>query len=86
MEQMEAIRIVLSADCKLHTVVAQWLEHWQLKPDVLGLILGSATFFAVLSRFKGLRTVTMPIMTCFNSLPFLRSSNVAPSIGPSLRT
>ena len=60
-------------------VVAQWLEDWQLKPDVLGSIPGSATFFAALSRFKGLRTVTTPIVTCFDRLP-LRSLNIAPSI------
>ena len=67
------------------SVVAQWLEHWQLKPDVLGSIPGGATFFAAQSHFKGLRTVTTPIVTCFDRLP-LRSSDVAPSIGPCLRT
>ena len=59
-------------------VVAQWLEHWQLKPDVLGSIPGGATFFAALSQFKGLRTVMTLIVTCFDMLP-LRSSDVAPS-------
>ena len=34
-------------------VVAQWLEHWQLKPDVLGSIPGGATFFPALCCFKG---------------------------------
>ena len=67
--------------CVVTGVVAQWLEHWQLKPDVLGSIPGGATFFAAQSRFKGLRTVTTPIVTCFDRLPF-RSSDVAPSIGP----
>ena len=62
-------------------VVARWLEHWQLKPDVLGSIPGSATSFAALSCFKGNdsdpkgtdpssgRTVTMPIVNCFDRLP-----------------
>ena len=53
--------------------------------DVLDSIPGGATFFAALSRFKGLRTVTTPIVICFDRLP-IRSSDVAPSIGPCLRT
>ena len=35
-------------------VVAQWLEHWQLKPDVLGSIPGDPTFFPTLQHQKGM--------------------------------
>ena len=44
-------------------IVAQWLEHWQLKPDVLVSIPGGATIFPVLCRFKGLRTVMTPVVS-----------------------
>ena len=44
-------------------------ERWQLKPEALGLIPGGATFlFLSLRRFKGLRTVTAPIVLIRQSL------------------
>ena len=61
-------------------VVAQWLEHWQLKSDVLGFIPSGTTFFTAQCRFKCLWTVTTPIVSCFDKVAF-RSSDVAPSIG-----
>ena len=60
-------------------VVAQWLEHCLLKPDVLSS--AAPLSLQPLSHFKGLRTVMTPIVTCFDRLP-LMSSDVAPSIGP----
>ena len=33
-------------------IVAQWLEHWQLKPDVLGSIPGGATFLPTHMLFQ----------------------------------
>ena len=38
-------------------------EHWRLKPEALGLIPGSTTFFLSLCRFKGLRTVMAQIIS-----------------------
>ena len=38
-----------------HSSVA---EHWQLKPEALGLTPGGTNFLSFLCHFKGLQTVT----------------------------
>ena len=42
-----------------HSSVA---EHWQLKPEALGLITGGPFFLSSPCRFKGLQTVAAPIV------------------------
>ena len=77
-ELIEKERILSAGDC-LRGIVVQWLEHWRLRPDVLGLIPGGTTFFPDLCCFKGLQTVYNCVLI---SCVALRSSDIAPSIGP----